>query len=175
MRMPISRVRSVTDTSMMFIIPTPPTTSEMAAMPVSIAASLPMIVVNTAATSAVLRTSKSGFSPGGMRWRSFSSERISFSALKDNVSLRAEMQLRSTLLNPVFCSRFLTVVNGISKTLSWSRPPRSAPLRASKPMTLKGMFFNPHLLADRVGVREELPGHSVAEHAHLGRRGDLAA
>ena len=33
--MPISRVRSVTDTSMMFIMPMPPTTREMAAMPAS--------------------------------------------------------------------------------------------------------------------------------------------
>ena len=32
MRMPISRVRSVTDTSMMFITPMPPTTSEITAM-----------------------------------------------------------------------------------------------------------------------------------------------
>ena len=32
MRMPISRVRSVTDTSMMFMIPTPPTTREIAAI-----------------------------------------------------------------------------------------------------------------------------------------------
>ena len=33
LRIPISRVRSVTDTSMIFIMPMPPTTSEMAAMP----------------------------------------------------------------------------------------------------------------------------------------------
>ena len=32
MRSPISRVRSVTETSMMFMIPMPPTMSEMAAM-----------------------------------------------------------------------------------------------------------------------------------------------
>ena len=32
MRMPISRVRSVTDTSMMFMMPMPPTSSEMEAM-----------------------------------------------------------------------------------------------------------------------------------------------
>ena len=31
MRRPISRVRSVTETSMMFMMPTPPTTSEMPA------------------------------------------------------------------------------------------------------------------------------------------------
>ena len=36
LRMPISRVRSVTDTSMMFIMPMPPTSSEMLAMPVRI-------------------------------------------------------------------------------------------------------------------------------------------
>ena len=33
LRMPISRVRSVTVTSMMFMMPMPPTTREMAAMP----------------------------------------------------------------------------------------------------------------------------------------------
>ena len=33
LRMPISRVRSVTETNMMFMMPMPPTTSEMAAMP----------------------------------------------------------------------------------------------------------------------------------------------
>ena len=32
LRMPISRVRSVTDTSMMFMMPMPPTSREMAAM-----------------------------------------------------------------------------------------------------------------------------------------------
>ena len=35
MRSPISRVRSVTETSMMFMIPTPPTTSEINATPSS--------------------------------------------------------------------------------------------------------------------------------------------
>ena len=35
LRMPISRVRSVTVTSMMFIMPMPPTMSDMLAMPPS--------------------------------------------------------------------------------------------------------------------------------------------
>ena len=35
LRSPISRIRSVTDTSMMFMTPIPPTSSEMAAMPAS--------------------------------------------------------------------------------------------------------------------------------------------
>ena len=43
LRRPISPIRSVTDTSMMFITPIPPTSSEMMAMPASISA----IVVST--------------------------------------------------------------------------------------------------------------------------------
>ena len=35
LRMPISRVRSRTETSMMFMIPMPPTSSEIEAMPAS--------------------------------------------------------------------------------------------------------------------------------------------
>ena len=35
LRSPISRTRSVTETSMMFMTPIPPTSSEMAAMPAS--------------------------------------------------------------------------------------------------------------------------------------------
>ena len=43
LRSPISRIRSVTDTSMMFITPMPPTSSEMTAMP----ASITVIVLST--------------------------------------------------------------------------------------------------------------------------------
>ena len=44
LRMPISRVRSVTDTSMMFMMPMPPTTREMAAIPPTAAESPPMML-----------------------------------------------------------------------------------------------------------------------------------
>ncbi len=40
LRRPISRIRSVTETSMMFITPMPPTSSEMIAMPASITVSV---------------------------------------------------------------------------------------------------------------------------------------
>ena len=42
-RRPISRVRSVTETSMMFMMPMPPTTSEMAAMLASSAVSVLLV------------------------------------------------------------------------------------------------------------------------------------
>ena len=63
MRMPISRVRSVTETSMMFMMPMPPTSSEIDA----IAASSPditFVVLDAAvAISVWLRTVKSSSAP----------------------------------------------------------------------------------------------------------------
>ena len=73
MRMPISRVRSVTETSMMFMMPTPPTNSEMPAIEDSIMVSVPVMMPSTLAISVVFCTSKSGGSPGWMRCRSVSS------------------------------------------------------------------------------------------------------
>ena len=51
MRRPISRVRSVTDTIMMFMMPTPPTTSEMSAtqssrMPISVDVEASALVIS---------------------------------------------------------------------------------------------------------------------------------
>ena len=43
-RIPISRVRSVTETSMMFIMPMPPTRREMAAIPPTAADRAPIIL-----------------------------------------------------------------------------------------------------------------------------------
>ncbi|VTQ60405.1 Uncharacterised protein [Stenotrophomonas maltophilia] len=43
MRTPISRVRSVTDTSMMFITPIPPTTNATAAMELIIMVRMPVV------------------------------------------------------------------------------------------------------------------------------------
>ncbi len=42
LRSPISRVRSLTDTSMMFMTPMPPTISDSAAMPISRLVSVPL-------------------------------------------------------------------------------------------------------------------------------------
>ncbi len=45
LRIPISLVRSVTETSMMFMMPIPPTSSEIAAMPPSSSESVPVTVL----------------------------------------------------------------------------------------------------------------------------------
>ena len=45
LRMPISRVRSVTETSMMFMMPMPPTSSDTAAMPLITSAMTPVTLL----------------------------------------------------------------------------------------------------------------------------------
>ena len=56
LRMPISRVRSVTDTSMMFMMPMPPTSSEMLAMPVSTTMTMLIILFISSSHSLALYT-----------------------------------------------------------------------------------------------------------------------
>ncbi len=68
LRSPISRVRSVTETSMMFMIPIPPTSSEMPAMPPRKMVSTPVIVVAVARKFCWVKTVKSS-APTGVRWR----------------------------------------------------------------------------------------------------------
>ena len=73
MRTPISRVRSVTLTSMMFMMPMPPTSSEMAAMPASSRVRVRALSSWAEAVSLRLRIEKSSGAPGWMPWRSRSS------------------------------------------------------------------------------------------------------
>ena len=63
MRRPISRVRSVTDTSMMFMMPMPPTSSDTPAMLASSAVIVSVACTRTLAISSIVRTMKSSVSP----------------------------------------------------------------------------------------------------------------
>jgi len=60
-------MRSVTDTSMMFMMPMPPTTSEMPATAPSSSDISRVVCVRVATISEMLRTLKSSSSPGWMR------------------------------------------------------------------------------------------------------------
>ena len=64
MRRPISRMRSVTDTSMMFMMPMPPTISEIVATAPSSSDISFVVAVRVATISEMLRTLKSSSSPG---------------------------------------------------------------------------------------------------------------
>ena len=70
LRMPISRVRSVTLTSMMFMMPIPPTSREMPAIEPRKSVSTPVIWLKTATRSAWLMTEKSSSSRKRMLCRS---------------------------------------------------------------------------------------------------------
>ena len=86
-RRPISRVRSVTETSMMFMIPIPPTSrlteATLMRRPVMVWASWPRI----AAISSTVRTEKSSSSGFGMRWR-WRRRRVIWTAVSSTVSAR---------------------------------------------------------------------------------------
>ena len=56
LRIPISRVRSVTETSMMFIMPMPPTSREMPAMAARMAMTILTMLVMVSSISAMLTT-----------------------------------------------------------------------------------------------------------------------
>ena len=64
LRMPISRVRSRTETSMMFMIPMPPTTSEIEAIPPSRSVSVALIEEAAASSWVWLKTLKSAVAVG---------------------------------------------------------------------------------------------------------------
>ena len=69
MRRPISRMRSVTETSMMFMMPMPPTISEIVATAPSSSDISRVVAVRVATISEMLRTLKSSSSPGAILWR----------------------------------------------------------------------------------------------------------
>ena len=64
MRMPISRVRSVTETSMMFMMPIPPTSSETAAIDDRSSVIVRLVSSAALANSAWVRMKKSSSWPG---------------------------------------------------------------------------------------------------------------
>ena len=69
LRMPISRVRSVTDTIMIFMMPIPPTMREMAAMLPRNSVSMVVVLVMVSMRLVRLRTVKSSSLSPVMWWR----------------------------------------------------------------------------------------------------------
>ena len=141
MRRPISRVRSVTETIMMFMMPMPPTMSDTDA---TAARSSDMVREDSARDSNAstwLRIQKS-FSWLGRRrclWRS--SSRISFSAIETSSGDRTftAIALTSRPLSARSPNTFFRAgAIGIMTRSSWSHPPMEYPLACSTPATLKG-------------------------------------
>ena len=93
MRRPISRVRSVTDTYMMFIMPMPPTTSEMPAMQASSVVIRSVVEFSMVLSSCWLRMVKSSSSLSFSLWLRRSISVISSVALSVMSSVRAEAKM----------------------------------------------------------------------------------
>ena len=131
-RKPISRVRSVTDTSMMFMMPMPPTSSEMLAIT---AISRRIVVVMTTAMAAIsdtLLTSKSSL-PGLTRWLSRSTRMTS--SLTAPVWLGSRGLVSTVVTRSSPTTRCCTVVIGRKIWSSWSAPMGERPLGPTIPTT----------------------------------------
>ena len=116
MRMPISRMRSVTDTSMMFITPMPPTSSEIAAIEPSSTVSVFCVSVAVSSSDAMLRIWKST-----LRWRSVEQivdRRLGFIAARGVGDLHRDRSARSAARTGA-CG---AVVSGTNMLSSMSEP-----------------------------------------------------
>ena len=98
LRTPISRVRSVTDTSIMFITPMPPTSSEMPAIAPRNTTKVLVVSSSASIVSSWLVTVKSFSSVS--RWRSRSTAVISFIVSCDALSSLALTLMESTNTSP---------------------------------------------------------------------------
>ena len=118
MRRPISRVRSVTDTSMMFMIPMPPTISETPAMLASSPVMVRVICERIAVTSVCERTMKSSGSPGASSCRARSTAAISPATRSTLAGEWADTKMPEMLVPSRPRSFFWTVVYGTKITSS---------------------------------------------------------
>ena len=132
-RRPISRVRSVTLTSMMFITPMPPTSRLTAATAPSsmvITRVVPAMVSASCLVSSTLKLSSSLMAS----LRASRSSCVSpFFTRSASLAGSSETSSELTLVLPVM--RRCSVFSGISTTSSWSCPNEPWPLLLNRPMT----------------------------------------
>jgi len=134
MRTPISRVRSVTLTSMMFITPIPPTTREMSATAPSMRVSVCCVSACCSSRAVMLRTWKSS-----VRWRFNSSCSIAACVAAIRAVSRTSTVMKRSQVWPV--TRAWPVVSGTKTMSSRSLPIMSAPLGVSTPMMRSGVLL----------------------------------
>ncbi len=137
LRRPISRVRSVTETSMIFIMPIPPTSSEIAAIPPRKRVSTPRmdwVMLRIESWVKMVKSSR----PTSVRWRVRRISEISSEAACTLAESIAWASMVSTLSRTLrWNSRVWAVVNGTIMRSSWLPNPEP-PLDFSTPITRKG-------------------------------------
>jgi len=167
MRRPISRVRSVTDTSMMFMIPMPPTAARRPRSREQRGHRLGGLgphgrhlferpdheVIGVALHDLVARAQDSVMASA-----------VPFTSLADT----ADTVMFWMCWMPI--SFFCAVVYGTYTLSSWSSNPVPDPLLVITPMTLNGWFLIRTILAGRVDVfAEQVGGDDRSHHHDLGR------
>ena len=144
MRKPISRVRSVTLTSMIFMIPMPPMSRLMPATAASNRVMMRLLSSCACKISVRLRIWNGSSPPGATlkRWRS-SSFTLSSTAFMSMPS-RTFTEMAPTRFKRLVASpphtRLRRVESGIMMASSWSWPMEFWPLGASTPITFMGML-----------------------------------
>ena len=146
MRRPISRVRSVTETSMMFMMPIPPTSSAIDATAESSSVRMRWLAARASVISERLRTRKSSSSPGPMRWRSRSRGVDGLFGFGHPVGAHGLDHDDADRVRPGAGARpedaFARGGDGDQDNVVLILPERVLPLRvASTPMTSKGTFL----------------------------------
>ena len=141
MRSPISRIRSVTETSMMFMMPMPPMIRQMpATAPSSLDIRL-VVAVRVATIWLMLRTAKSSSAPGSILWRWRSSASISLCALARFLASSTPTEICCTAPGGIDCefdNRRRAVSSGTTTMSSWSWPKPPCPFAPSTPTTVNG-------------------------------------
>ena len=172
MRRPISRVRSVTDTSMMFMMPMPPTRSETDAIA---ARSIVMMRADSswaANISARTRTWKSSSWPAWSRWRCRRMARIcsSASAMRSASRTRTEIWPDRAGIGPVRAQHLL--LGGGERDqdqVVLVLAERGLALRLEDADDRERDLLDPDRLADGIGVPEQAVPDRVPEDGDLRR------
>ena len=138
-RTPISRVRSVTLTSMMFMIPMPPTSSDTPAIAPSRIVIVFVVEVAISMISCWLRTWKSSSAPARIRCRCRSSAARSSITTATCSALSTCTVIARNESVPV--SRTMALVHGTSTRSSWSMPIMFMPFGFNSPTTVYGAFW----------------------------------
>ena len=140
-RMPISRVRSVTETSMMFITPIPPTSSEMPAMLPSRSESVLLTSVAASIRSSWLWITKSG---SVVSWRKSSSSLMSSLRRSSSTPSAVWISICVTRRSPLGVKRKRRrPATPLSGTKTWSFASLAPPCSSRTPTTTKANVIRP--------------------------------
>ena len=173
MRTPISRVRSVTLTSMMFMMPMPPTSSDTAAIPASsMVMRLGAVVLGRRGLGEVADREVVGARPAPGRWRSRSSSVIwRWARAVASAERGADVQRPGDVGGQAALDAGLEGLDRDEHAVVEVLPGGRLALARQHADDGERDAADAHRAADRIGAgAEQVVDHGLAQHRHLGRR-----